>query len=115
MATEEHCSGCAQRHDCKSIYGTLGKAQGPSVVRKVFFVFLFPLMVFLAAIAGLDYFFKERIASAQIRAGVIFILAALAGVASAGLVGWAAPSWRRPSPTDPNRNLQNETTVKDDV
>jgi hypothetical protein len=115
MVTDQSCSGCAQKHDCKSLYGALGNAEGPGVVRKVIFVFLFPLAVFIASIAGLDFFFKEWIASESIRTAAAFGLAALIAIASAGLVRWIVPAWGRPCQTDQDRNLQNGNTREKDI
>jgi hypothetical protein len=115
MATDDRCSGCAQKHACKSIYEALGRVEGPGVVRKVLFIFLFPLVIFIISAAGLFFVFKERIASESVRTAVTFALAALTGLASAGLVRRIAPGWGQPCHTDPNRNLQNGTTWKEDI
>lgn len=115
MEMDKHCSGCAQKHDCKSIYGALGSAEGPSVVWKVIFVFLFPIAVLITSIAGFEYLLTQWIASNPVRTAVAFALAVLMTLAAAGLVRWMVPAWGRPDPADPNRNLQNGNTREKDI
>ena len=54
MIDKEDCSNCAGAHDCKTIYEQMGKAQGPSVVKKVIVVFLLPIIVFVVCLVVLD-------------------------------------------------------------
>ncbi len=54
MADTENCSNCTEAHDCKTIYEQMGKAQGPSVVKKVIVVFLLPIIVFVVCLVVLD-------------------------------------------------------------
>ena len=54
MTDKEDCSDCAGAHDCKAIYEQMGKAQGPSVVKKVIVAFLLPIIVFVVCLVVLD-------------------------------------------------------------
>ncbi len=54
MTDKEYCSDCDGTHDCKSIYGQMGKAEGPSVVKKVIVVFLLPVIVFVVCLVVAD-------------------------------------------------------------
>ena len=115
MTRDDNCQGCAQQHDCKSIYRTLGRAGGPSVVWKVVFVFLVPIAVFVVSIAGLGAVLKERITSETARMAVVFVLALLASLAAAGLIRWLVPAWGRKSGTEPDRKNENGNTRKIDI
>jgi len=50
MTDKEHCSGC----DCKVVYEQMGRAQGPSVVKKVIAAFLLPIIIFAVCLAVAD-------------------------------------------------------------
>jgi hypothetical protein len=54
MTDKEYCSNCDGAHDCKTIYEQMGKAQGPSVVKKVIVVFLLPIIVFAVCLVVAD-------------------------------------------------------------
>ena len=54
MTDKEDCSNCAGAHDCKVIYEQMGKAQGPSVVKKVIVAFLLPIIVFVVCLVVAD-------------------------------------------------------------
>ena len=54
MTDKEYCSNCAGDHDCKSIYEQMGRAEGPSVVKKVIVVFLLPILVFVVCLVVAD-------------------------------------------------------------
>ena len=54
MTDKEYCSDCAGAHDCKDIYEQMGKAQGPSVAKKVIVVFLLPIIVFVVCLVVAD-------------------------------------------------------------
>ncbi len=54
MTDKEDCSNCAGAHDCKVVYEQMGKAQGPSVVKKVIVVFLLPIIVFVVCLVVAD-------------------------------------------------------------
>ncbi len=54
MTDREYCSDCDENHDCKTIYEQMGKAEGPSVVKKVIVVFLLPIIVFVVCLVVLD-------------------------------------------------------------
>ena len=54
MTDKEYCSNCTGTHDCKVIYEQMGRAQGPSVVKKVIVVFLLPIIVFVVCLVVLD-------------------------------------------------------------
>jgi protein-S-isoprenylcysteine O-methyltransferase Ste14 len=51
VAQSDFCNRCHQAHDCKRIYEQLGKAEEPSVTRKVLIAFLLPITVFVVALA----------------------------------------------------------------
>ena len=115
MLINDPCSGCAQKHDCKSIYRTLGDNKGPSVVWKVVLVFLVPIAVFVTSTAVCGYFLKERIGSEPVRTAVTFGLAVLMSMLSAGLVRLVVPAWGRPGRCDSDRNDQNEHPREKDI
>ncbi len=54
MTDEEYCSKCVWAHDCKVVYEQMGKAHGPSVVKKVIVAFLLPVIVFVVCLVVLD-------------------------------------------------------------
>ena len=115
MSSEEICQGCAQRHDCKSIYRTLGQSSGPSVVWKVVFVFLVPVAVFIISIAGFGIVLKKWIASEPIRTAVTFLFAVGAALLTAGLVRWLRPTWKQSSRSRSDEKTQNGNARKSDI
>ena len=54
MTDTEYCSNCTGAHDCKTIYEQMGKAEGPSVTKKVIVVFLLPIIVFAVCLVVVD-------------------------------------------------------------
>ena len=95
MTDKEYCSNCAGASDCKTIYEQMGKAQGPSVVKKVIVVFLLPIIVFavclvvadkqLVAVTGNEH---VRILLGVLFAGLVsFVYVLIAGRMSSGWDG----------------------------
>ncbi len=80
MTDEKYCSNCAGTHDCKVVYEQMGKAQGPSVVKKVIVAFLLPIIVFAVCLVVLDKKLVAIIRNEQLRI--------LLGVLFAGLVSF---------------------------
>ena len=75
------CGECAQKHDCKSIYEHLGKAQGPSIAMRVVSAFLVPLMLFIVSLAAWFETTSKLLENETLRA----LLGILATVAVVGL------------------------------
>ena len=81
MSEKDFCSNCSQDHDCKSNYEHMGKTKGPSVAWRVFWVFLFPIVVFIVSLCAFERFFADSIeskmaltvASFMISLGICFI------------------------------------------
>ena len=74
MSEKEFCSDCSQSHDCKSIYEHMGKTRGPSVGWKVFWVFLFPIVVFIVSLCVSERFLAEIITDEAPRGAVSFLI-----------------------------------------
>ena len=72
---KEKCSDCAKAHDCKSSYEAIGKATGPSVVYKAIVAFLFPIWVFVAALAAFTNLLPISIGGEEKRTAISAILA----------------------------------------
>ena len=51
MADEKFCKSCPQSNKCQELYERVGKSKSPSVVLKVVFAFLLPLVVFIGCLA----------------------------------------------------------------
>ncbi len=80
MTDKEYCSDCAGAHDCKTIYEQMGKAEGPSVAKKVIVAFLLPIIVFAVCLVVLDKKLVAVTSSEHLRI--------LLGVLFAGLVSF---------------------------
>lgn len=78
MAQQEFCQECNQRHDCQEVYQQLGNVKGPSVVVKVVFAFLVPLVVFIVSLAVFERVFASVIETEQVQTAVSLLLALLA-------------------------------------
>jgi len=115
MTENDNCSGCAQKHDCKSIYQTLGHARGATVFWKVVFVFLVPIAVFIISIAGFGALLKERMASETVRTMVTVLLAAGIAVAAAWIIRLVNPGWTRPSCQGRHGDIENGNTRKRNI
>ena len=74
MSEKEFCSDCSQNHDCKTIYEHMGKTRGPSVVWRVFWVFLFPIVVFIVSLCVFERLLAESVAGETLRAMLSFLL-----------------------------------------
>ena len=74
MNKKEFCSNCSQNHDCKTIYEYMGKARGPSVGWEVFWVFLFPIVVFIVSLCVFVRLLAESVAGETPRAVVSFLI-----------------------------------------
>jgi len=75
MIQQKFCRRCAQKHDCGDVYRQLGKAEGSSVVIKVVFAFLLPLVVFIAALAAPEKILAGIINSKEVQTVLSFLLA----------------------------------------
>ncbi len=74
MSEKEFCSNCSQAHDCKTIYEHMGKTRGPSVGWEVFWVFLFPIVVFIVSLCVFERLLAESVAGETPRAVLSFLL-----------------------------------------
>lgn len=83
MADEKFCQGCHQKHRCQEVYEHLSKIGGPSVVFKVIFAFLLPIVVFIVSLAAFDEILAGVIQSKELQT-IIGLLLAL--VISSGFV-----------------------------
>jgi hypothetical protein len=70
MADEKKCTDCTKAHDCKSSYEAIGKATGPSVVCRAIVAFLFPIMVFIAALTAFTQWLPSSIDREETRTGL---------------------------------------------
>ena len=115
MTENDNCSGCAQKHDCKSIYQTLGHAGSETVFWKVVFIFLVPIAAFIISIAVFGALLHERLASETVRTIVTVLLAAGMAVAAAWIIRLVNPGWTRPSCQGRNGKTENGNTRKNDI
>ena len=81
MIQEKICQECGQKQDCQEVYEQLGRAAGPSVVKKVVVAFLLPLVVFIGLLAGFERILAGVIDGKGLRTGVSFLLAVLGTLA----------------------------------
>ena len=70
MADEKFCSGCRQRHDCKSTYEKLGKVKGESVFLKSVGAFLVPILLFIISLAVFEPVFESWISGKNARTAI---------------------------------------------
>ncbi len=75
MFEEKFCEECGQRHSCREVYRQLGNSKSPSVVFKVVFAFLVPLVVFIAALAAFEKILAGTISGKELRTVLSFMLA----------------------------------------
>jgi hypothetical protein len=61
MARPRDCDGCHEAHACKEAYGGPGNDEGPSVTCAALVAFVLPLVVFVAALGGLDHLLPGRV------------------------------------------------------
>ena len=72
---EDFCKGCKHSNSCSEMYERIGKARGPSVAGKVFFVFLLPLLVFAGSLGLFQWLLADTITSEKARTAVSALLA----------------------------------------
>ncbi len=77
MHENDNCSGCAQDHDCKSMYQQLGSADGSFVAIRSIAAFLVPIMIFALGLAVFDKLIDEKIAGNNARTMISAFLALL--------------------------------------
>lgn len=77
MAQQKFCQECSQKHDCQKIYQQLGNIEGPSIVVKVIFAFLLPLVVFIASLAVFESILAGAISTERAQTAISFLLAIL--------------------------------------
>ena len=65
MREQRFCQDCKQKNDCQEAYQQLGKAKGPSVVPKVVFAFLLPLIVFIVSLAASEKILSKTVNTKQ--------------------------------------------------
>ena len=111
----DFCSGCAQKHNCESIYRTVGNTKGPSMVWKAVFIFLVPITVFVTAIVGFEFLLKEQIRYGSLRTPAVLGLAILITLAVIWLIQWLAPGWRQAGDLEQNKKDQNGHARKSDI
>jgi uncharacterized protein YqhQ len=51
---DKHCNRCHNKHDCQSIYQTLGRSNAPNVTLHVILAFIMPVLVFVFSLAVSD-------------------------------------------------------------
>jgi len=78
MGQQKLCQECNQKHDCQKIYQQLGNVEGPSVVIKVIFAFLLPLVVFIVSLTVSERILAKAISTEQVQTAVSLLLALLA-------------------------------------
>ena len=77
MIQEKICQECGQKNECHAVYEQLGRAAGPSVVKKVVLAFLVPLVAFIGLLASFERILAGVIEAKGLRTGVSFLLAVL--------------------------------------
>lgn len=77
MHEKDNCSGCAQHHDCKSMYQALGNADGTFVAIRSIAAFLVPIVIFALVLAVFDKLLDEKIPSDNVRTLTCAFLALL--------------------------------------
>ncbi len=116
MTTEnEFCSGCAQRHDCQSVYRAVGQAPGPNVVWKVIVAFLVPITVFVLSVAGFGIWLREALACESLRTAATFGLSVLVTLAAVGLIRWVGGGGQGTCDREADGNTQHGNTRKKDI
>lgn len=78
MEPQRSCQDCIQKHDCQSIYEKMGNYSGSSVVLKVVFAFLLPLIVFIVSLAISGSMLSKAIDIEKLHIALSFVLALLA-------------------------------------
>jgi len=86
MDQEQFCNKCSQKNDCQRVYESLGNKKGPSIVSKVVFALLMPILIFIGALVICEKFTKNFIPDNKLQTA-IGLLTAL--VITASYV-WAA-------------------------
>lgn len=77
MHENDNCSGCAQHHDCKSMYKALGDAEGTFVATRSIAAFLVPIVIFALGLAVFDKLLVEKITGNSARTLACAFLALL--------------------------------------
>ena len=67
MAQYKHCQGCSQKHDCQDISQKPANLKGPSVILKVVFAFLLPILAFIVTLAIFEKILSEFEITADLR------------------------------------------------
>ncbi|RKY04226.1 MAG: hypothetical protein DRP66_12000 [Planctomycetota bacterium] len=93
MTDKEYCSNCAGAHDCKTIYEQMGKAQGPSVAKKVIVVFLLPIIVFVVCLVVLDKKLVAVTGNEHLRILLGVLLAGLMSLVYVLIAGRMSSGW----------------------
>lgn len=73
------CDKCGYKHAsgrcCIDIYQQLGQTKGPSVLGKVFLAFVFPLLVFIGSLVGVEYLLTDFITEGGGKTFIAFLAA----------------------------------------
>jgi uncharacterized membrane protein (DUF485 family) len=77
MHENDNCSGCPQHHDCKSMYQSLGNADGSFVAIRSIAAFLVPIIIFALGVAVFDKLLGEKITGDNARTIISAFLALL--------------------------------------
>ena len=77
MHENDNCSGCPQHHDCKSMYQTIGNAEGSFVAIRSIAAFLVPILLFALGLAAFGKLLDSRIPGSNARTVISAILALL--------------------------------------
>ena len=75
MTEQNFCQLCGQRDNCRQAYEQLGSSQGPSVVSKVIFAFLLPMLVFIVALAVFEKILAQTPAATPLATAIGFTMA----------------------------------------
>ena len=83
MTEDKFCQSCKQSKNCRSIYQQLGNLKGSSVLLRVIFAFLVPLLVFIAALAVFQEILPAVIENKATQTAVSYIAAVIIALAAA--------------------------------
>ena len=77
MDNQKTCKGCSYEHDCRNIYKNLADYHGISIVFKVCFAFLLPVLVFIVSLAVFERALTRMINTVWLQIALVFLLALL--------------------------------------
>lgn len=75
------CQNCPQQHNCRDAYAKMGNFTGPSVLPKVVFAFLLPLVIFTVTLVIFEHILAKAVNDNKFKTFISFSAAVMVTMA----------------------------------